>query len=482
MTGKTVSFILALALMLCGCQKTPEKAVVASKADGAFEAALARTEPPAAATEPQTTAAPAVYRSSFSNAAGDMTVDLAVTEPAVSGPVPVIQARPMELTGRQAESIAAALFGDGPIYEYTDRMTRAEIEQAILEDRQFISDWDGMLDYYGGDAQTAQRVKEDFEGRIAALEEAYRTAPEESEPVPCAWEFHSEDYYMSPDMAASFQDEGHRVIQATANLDGLPWVFSVCNREGEDYRVHNAAAYPDERVVFQEDVAAGPGMDEEAMRVWALETAASMDLGDWAVTSDPIGEVTGMGGGDPEDWYMVALTRTYGDIQAAPFFDAPAADEQYASVYGAENMQFTFKNGHFYSFWYSAATRTVDTASPDAPLLPFADVLDRAKEQMKMLTMDRLLYAGDSARVAADTVELGLVCVPMKDNATDFYLVPAWIFCGTATSYDAGGMPSLVQWMDNEGNVVDEQPAQSAVLLAAINAVDGSVINTGFGG
>ena len=476
MTGKTVSFILAL-LMLCGCQVTPDKAVVASKADGAFEAAL-KAAPTAPAATAEATAPPTVYTDSFSNAAGDITIDLAMPEPAGPGPVPVLQARPMELTGEQAQGIAAALFGDGPIYEYSEQMTKAEIEQTILEDRQFIADWDGMLDYYGGDEALAQRVKEDFEGRIAALEDAYQTAPEGVEPVPCAWEFHSEDYYMSPDMAAAlFQDEGHRYIKASATLDGLPWIFSVCNREGEDYRVHNASAYPDERVVSPEDVAAGPGMDEDAMKAFALETAAGMGLGDWAVTSDMIGEVTGMGGGDPADWYQVTLTRTYGDVQAAPFFDAPAADEQYASVYGAENMQFQFYSGRFYSFWYSAATRTVDTAAPDAPLLPFAEILDRAKEQMKMLTMDRLMYTGATARVSAETAELGLVCVPMKDNATDFYLVPAWIFCGTATAYDADGAPATVQWLDNEGNVTDEQPAQSPVLLAIVNAVDGTVIH-----
>ena len=490
MTKKTVSLILVLGLLvLSGCQKTPERSVVTSKNDGAFEAAAQSTAVPAstpAATdgtdEAAPTAAPIVYTDSFPNAAGDMTIDLAVAEPAVSGPVPVIQGRPMELTGDQARSIAAALFGDGPVYEYSDQMTKAEIEQAILEDRQFISDWDGMVAYYGGDEQTARRVKEDFEGRIAALEEAYQTASEASEPAPCAWEFHSEDYYMSPDMAASFRDEGHRVVKATAALDGLPWVFSVCNREGEDYRVHNVAAYPDERAVSQQDGTDGPGMDEKAMKRWALETAAKMDMGDWTLVSDQAGAVTGMGGGDPEGWYMVALTRTYGDIPAAPFFDAPAAEEQYASVYGAENMQFQFLNGHFRSFWYSAAAQTADTVNPDVQLLPFGDVLDRAKEQMKMVTMDRLLYGGDTARVAADRAELGLVGVGMKDNATDFLLVPAYIFYGTALAYNADGAPATVQWMDDEGNVADEQPAESTVLLAIVNAVDGSVISTGFGG
>ena len=70
------------------------------------------------------------------------------------------------------------------------------------------------------------------------------------------------------------------------------------------------------------------------------------------------------------------------------------------------------------------------------------------------------------------------MCVPMQDNATDFYLVPAYIFCGTAAAYDADGAPAKVRWMDNEGNVASEQPAESTVLLAIVNAVDGTVIHT----
>ena len=469
--------LLSLLFILSGCQKTPERAVVASKADGAFQAAVQSTAAPAAPPTPETqiTAPPEVYTDSFSNAAGDICFDLALTAPAVTGPVPVVQIRPMEFTGQQAQAMARALFGEGPIYEYSEQMTRAQIEQAILTDRQFIADWEGMLDYYGGDEQTAQAVKEDFEGRIAALEDAYQAAADSVEPVPCAWEFHSEDYYMSPERAAAFADEGHRYIMATAALDGLPWLFSVCNREGEDYRVHNAAAYPDERVVSQQDGAAGPGMDAEAMKVWALETAEKMGLGSWAPVSDQAGQATGFGGGEEEDWYRVILTRTYDGAQAAPFADRPEAAEQYAPSYGPESMRFEFYRGHPAAFWYSAATQTVETVNADVGLLPFADALVRAEEQMKMASMDRMPWEGDAVRVTADRAELGLVCTPMKDNATDFYLVPAYLFYGAATACDAAGAPLTVQWTDSQGGTVSE-PAQATVLLAAVNAVDGTVM------
>ncbi len=477
---RIVLVLLSLLFALSGCQRTPAQAVVASKNDGTFEAALHSAVSPTLAPAPAAeaaaapTAAPVVHTDSFMNAAGDISIDMALTEPA-AGPMPVLQARPLEFTGQQAESIARALFGDGPIYEYTQEMTKAQIEQAILADRQFISDWDGMLAYYGGDEAMAQAVKEDFEGRIAALEAAWEAASDDVEPAPCAWEFHSQDYYQSPEMAASFQDEGHRYIMASATLDGIPWTFSVCNREGTDYRIHNIAAFPDERTADQEQTASGgPGMDAGAMKAWALATAEKMDMGSWALVSDEAAEAVGFGGG--EDWYKVILTRTYEGAQAAPFSDAPAADEQYAPSYGGENMLFEFYKGHFAAFWYSSATQAVSTVNAGVPLLPFADVLDRAKEQMKMVTMDNILYGGDDVRIAADTVELGLVSTPMKDNATDFYLVPAYIFYGTAAAHEPDGSVSMIQWMDNTGSVAGEEPAESKVLLAVINAVDGTAM------
>lgn len=480
---RAIPIVLSLLLAVSGCQKTPERAIVASKADGAFQAAVQSTASPTFAPAPtagaaaEPTAAPAVYTDSFLNAAGDIAIDLSLTEPTPSGPIPVLQIRPMELTGRQAERIARALFGDGPIYEYTGQMTKAQIEQAILTDRQFISDWDAMVDYYGGDEAMAQQVKADFEQRIADLELAYQTASDAVEPVLCPWQFHPEDYYMSPEQASCFQDEGHRYIKAAAALDGLPWVFNVCNRDGTDYRVHNVSAYPDERVASQADTASGgPGMDIEAMRTWAVETAEKMDMGAWAVISDSAGQAAGVGVGSADGWYQVVLTRTYDGIQAAPFSDRPEAAGQYAPGYGPESMRFEFYNGRFASFWYNAAAQLVDTVNANVPLLPFADILDRAKEQMKMTAMDRLLYGGDSARVTADTVELGLVCTPMKDNAVDFYLVPAYIFYGTAAAYGGDGAPLTVQWMDEQGNVVSEEPAESGVLLAAVNAVDGTAM------
>ncbi len=70
--------------------------------------------------------------------------------------------------------------------------------------------------------------------------------------------------------------------------------------------------------------------------------------------------------------------------------------------------------------------------------------------------------------------ELGLVRTRVKDNATDFYLLPAYTFRASYTLYDQNG--ALV--FDSK---IFEQTGLGAKELLVVNAVDGSVINTELG-
>ncbi len=511
MTKKTVSFILALALLtLCGCQATPEKGVVTSKNDGAYEAALQSTAAPIQAP-PQTdasdepappTAAPTVghslYTDSFQNADGDMTFSLAVEEPTVNAPLPVLRVRPMDLTGQQAQKIAAALFGDAPVYEYTDQMTRAEIEQTILEHRQFISDWDGMVDYYGGDEVLAQRVKEDFEGRIAALEAAYQTASDDVELALCAWEFHSEDYYMSPDMAASFQDEGHRVIKATATVDGVPYMLIVCNREAEDYRIHNVSVFTDDRLVSYEDLKAQPHgeADPDALRSRVLDIVRAMDIGQWSFVSDGEAAVSDLAGFDGSESRFV-LTRSYEGVRTTYHNGGLTKSDEYASNYYYESLTFTFIGDTLQNMALQGPLQPVETVNANVQTLPFSDILAAAATQMRMTRSDysQMLeqMAAESVdpaefdleksayQVRVDHAELGLSRVRVRDSATDFYLTPTYTFYGTVAEYDESGQPVIVYYYGPDGTVTDQRPAETVRELAVINAVDGSAIDSGLG-
>ena len=478
MKKRIAAAIAAMVILLGGCQATPEEGIVTSKNDGAFESALENTAPPDMPEGQEAEGgAPAAYADSFLNAAGDVSIQLDLTEPERGAAMPVLQVRPMEITGQMAEQVAGVLFGDAPVYEYTEQMTRAEIEQAILEIRQFIGDWDTMLYYYGGDEELAQQSKADFERRIADLEKAYQTASDTVEQVPCTWEFHTPDYYMSPEMAGGYQQDGLRQIKATSSLDGVPYVLGVSENAAD--RVHILYVFPDERNVSGEETdGGGEEPDVEAMKDWAVAALEQMGLGQWAVTPDSVGQA----GIDPlmqdRGYCQMVLTRVYDGVPASQYgTQVQDPFEQYAPSYGPEMIEMQFLNGKFRQMWYYSATQTVATVNENVELLPFATVLDKAKEQMKMVTKDWFPFEGAELRLTVDRAELSLACVPMKDSATDLYLVPAYSFFGEAEAYDENGQLVVTEYPGPDGETALEEPARQEVFLTAINALDGSVIN-----
>lgn len=495
----TAAALAAILLLLSGCQATPEQGIVTNKNDGAFETALENsgdTVSKNAGMESAPAAEPAVYTDNFENTDGDVTFDLSLTEP-VTAALPVLQVRPMEFTGQQVKKIAEAVFGNVPIYEYTSEMTRAEIEQAILDRRQFISDWDAMVEYYGGNEGLAQEVKADYEQRIAELEEAYQTASDGVEPTLCAWEFHPEDFYLPPGWL--FNDNGGRYLQATAAVDGIPYVLSAVNREEADYRMHNFHIYVDDRLMSNEDLLARCGdiPDTDELRVRVLDIVRAMDIGDWDFVSDSESSVSGFMS-DGGDTATFVLARVYEGIRTTYHNGGLVKSDEYASNYYYESLSFTFWGGILTSIEYLGPLDVVSVVNGDVQILPFADILDTAKNQMRMTKsenrqmLDQMAADGvdlteiegsfsGSYWADVDHVELGLTRIRIKDNATDFYLTPTYTFYGTMTQCDENGEPMVMQWFNSDGEIIDESPVVTVKELVCINAVDGSVINTQLG-
>ena len=481
------ALLFVLAFGLCACQKAPERSIVTSKNDGAFEAALKETSEPTAAPEgadmTEPTPEPVLYEDSFTGAAGGIAFTLSLTEPNITSALPVLRARPMEITSEMAQRIARAIFGDAEMYEYSEQPTRAEIEESILGLSRHISDWGALVDYYDGDEKLAASVKEDFESRIAKLEALYETASDTVQPEPCAWEFHPWSYYLDPAFG-DFPDEGHRLIQATATLDGTPYVFSVCNREAEDYIIHNATVYIDDRLVSSENVYTDtdetPDMD--ALRERALSMVEAMDIGQWALAPD--GTVDMLGFNSNGSMSAVVLTRVYNGMQASYHTGGDGGSEdEYAARYADERILFRFNGERLIEFSYEGALQVTETANENVQILPFEEILEQAKVQMQMMNPERFLYYSPESvlTVEAEQVELGLSRIRVKNSSADYYLTPTYTFYGAAKQYDASGEPVMLQWYNSEGDIVKETEASQFMELAVINAVDGSAVNTQLG-
>ena len=484
--------LAAFLLLLSGCQATPEKGVVASKADGAFEAALAdkvsptlapAAEQPPAAETAQPTAAPAVYEDSFDGAQEGVYFHVKVAEPAVPGPIPVLRVRPLELTGELVRKVGQVFYGDASVTEYTGQMTKAELEQALLEEKQEYADWQYRIEQDPTiDADDRDYVRQSFEENIARLEERYASAPETIEEKPLDWQFHEQSYY--PDYYG-VQDNGALYLKGLGAYNGARYRLDAVKRLGDDYKVQSLSFYPYVPEDMQDaapEPAEPPQVDMDAAKETALELVNAMDIGEFAVVPDIAMEAAreNVGFGPNTVW----LTPVYGGVPLTYHFGgfnvAGGSGDDYATTYGYENMSFSFDESGVTGFTWEDMHQVVETENENVQLLPFADVLAAAEDQLRMLDMDYTFTRIEDTILSVEVtdVSLGMSRIRMKDSATDYYVTPTYTFYGTGTTCGMDGEPLRIPVYDDGGNDTGQTQIYAQVReLAVINAVDGTVID-----
>ncbi len=479
MKKRILSALAALLVLCCGCQKTPDKAIVTSKNDGTFEAALENTPqsaPTAEATE-QT------YQDSFENANGAIRYELSLTAPELPTALPVVRVRPMEITPELAEKAARAVFGDAEIYEYTTQHTKSELEAAILQLKERVSDFDALVTSCGGDEDAARDYKTALEARISEMEAAYAAAPDTAERTACDWQFHPGSYY-SDVTRGQIADIGQQVLKASATVDGAPFVLEAVNLEKDDYRQHTLTVGPDADLADIDALYAGTGAlpDISAIQHKAVQIADDMDLGDWHVASCD-SDLNA-----PSVTYLT-LTRTYEGLPVTNHDGPNEAESAYGPAYTYEKLRMDFNGDKLLSLLYQGALEQTGVVNANVQTLPFADILDAAKTRMQLrgttdpLTGEQVSAPEDGGydKIVVDRAELGLSRVLIRDDPTEYYLVPTYTFYGTAASYNADGTLIDYSFFDEATGQTIAFPSETAVELAVINAVDGSVIDPGLG-
>ena len=487
MKKRIAAAMAAIILLLCGCQATPEKGVVNSKNDGAFEAALEdkasstlppeTEQPPAAETsQPTPTAAPTIiHEDSFDGeqGGGGVKFHVKVAE----------RVRPLELDGELVHQVAQVFYGDSQVNELTGQMTRAELEEALLAEKQEYADWQYRVEQDPStDADDRDYVRASFEERIARLEEEYAAAPETIEQKPLDWQFHPQSYY--PDYYGA-QDLGHQYMKGVGQYNGKDYELSAVKRLGTDYSVQRLGIYPYTPEIMMDEApeqTEPPAIDMDAARARALEVANSLGLGEFALVPDIAIEATNDNMiFDPN---TVVLTPAYNGVPLTFHFGgfniASKGGDEYASTYGYEYMTFDFDETGVTGFGWESMHQVVETVNENVQLLSFADILSAAEDQMRMMDLERSgLFTQDAAlSIEVTDVALGMSRIRMKDSATDYYITPTYTFYGTATYLDENGEPIRYPVLDETGNETGEMETfQQITELAVLNAVDGTAID-----
>ena len=497
---KLISAILCVLLvtsLFSGCQAAPDTAVVVGKNDGVFESALNSSAEPVDGANMETFS----YTNTFTSTDGKIEFNINDDDVQYSGnPMPVLRVTPHSITPEEAKTVYTALFGDTPAYEYTEELTKREIEEQILHYQQ-ISDYDYVVqaveEEYAGTPMTEEEMEAEVQLRIdarleilAEYEELYKTAKDEIEIQECQWTFYPWSHY-EPAFAGDEDLNKTKLIQATLEFDGLPFQFGATNREADNYNVQRIWVFADntpmstisteeyDKIMIEENYYSKEEPTEEQaenVKQLALDYIEKMDIGEWEIA-----ECLGLYYPYYEGYYFrLTATPIYEGISVTnlPQLSAITGQEEYDSNYYYEKVTFEFSpDGKFKYFEYNGALDVVEVPNESVAVMSFDEMTERIETQLSLDDIGMYqLFSNDPnapAELTTDKVvmditdmEIGFARTKVKDERFDFYLVPSVTLSGSYTAYNSGG---------EELYTYPETNLATPILV--LNLVDGTVIN-----
>ena len=124
-------------------------------------------------------------------------------------------------------------------------------------------------------------------------------------------------------------------------------------------------------------------------------------------------------------------------------------------------------------FAYVAPLKVVDVVNASTAVMSFDEIIERIKTQLSLDDIGTYQIYGENApgqlqiedvAISVAEMEFGLARIKIKDNFTDFYLVPSVTLRGRRASYNISGAEI--------GGMTEEIST-----LLVLNLVDGSVIH-----
>ena len=159
------------------------------------------------------------------------------------------------------------------------------------------------------------------------------------------------------------------------------------------------------------------------------------------------------------------------------------SEEQYADSYANTEIEFDVSKGQLMGFVYISPMEA-EVLNENVQLKDYDSIVNAIKTQLEIMwTRNRFLDMEEGilsssfddctvdAEVNVTRIELNLIRVRVRDEPGSYYLLPAWV------AYGSFNLRNIT--MPN-GTEVSENYSETLPLFA-INAVDGSVINTAQG-
>ncbi len=486
--------LLSLAtLMLTACQPTPEQNIIVEKDTERMVEQATASE----ATYTSDMQIEDIYSYEATGVNGKLTVvaDAPVSVPTVQT-LPIVEAHMEVFTQEMVYDVFNFLFGDEPAVDRSKNVeTKAEIQEMIVGLKLTLDDTQG-------------EYKEEIEQQIARLEQEYKTAPE------------NENYVISDGtmghMGGVEMDYGSIGLNVT-DEEQTKFLHISTSRVAEDieFNSYPMLTYSHENIY-----------DSRALTPY--EELTSAQLQSMSFSQEDALEICGdflkVAGFSEDEYYLhdtyvmedndkntddgYAYKMIFGRNAGAPIFANSAhvgkSSEEFTFAWEYEIIELIVdKNTGIVEIYWVAPVKIGETVATGTTLKPYDEIKTTAANMLQ-LTYEGVVTGefdeGWTVDVDISDVELALLRIRIPGENYSGIFVPAWIYYGSVYAQDgginSGYLPGSYAFSTStanadiaiESSLVPENETfeyngfiseneEKNVVLIAINAIDGSIID-----
>lgn len=464
------AILLVCALFFTGCQATPEREAVVVKNGAEIEnrAAQQQSAPPDYKYE-----LPSGYSAEFSTASGKLQVKADAEVSAAGEAMPVVKISPQAIEEKQAADIAGVFFAETPnITSSVSAPTKQDIEAAIVELKRGDSD---LADV--DRAAYDEMIKED----LVALEEMYKTAPEQNSPIAFDGKYGKQPQANALDpypYQLVYGDDVQTIDLTGKGLNGND-ARLIIEKDGTG---RSAFEYVEKRggerigevgdsVVQPIETASNlPQIPLEQAQKQAEELVQKLGLGDFTMAAAGAALEGSYPTGNDEPQFddmpkTYAFNFALGGTMPMNYVSNQLNEVEYTSAWDYQTLTVFVDDAGIGRVIFRSPFKVDEVVSENVELLPFDEIEKKIEDNIKTH------YEPSAPEVLKvemniDSVNLGLGRIAQNEDFSQCLLVPVWDVYGTVTT----------TYVDDLGT--DFEVGYSYL---TINAMDGSVINRAAG-
>ncbi|MGE5494187.1 MAG: DUF6034 family protein [Burkholderiales bacterium] len=392
--GMNFAFLIIIAILVCGCQSTPDKAAVVY--GGGLEEKIKGSPEPLAAYD-----APLSWQETLDMKGSDIKVEInaTISVPDVTA-FPVYKVKKTTFDITRIKPLVDYFTKGRDVIKYKEP-TKAELEQELL-----------------------QAKKDNDEEWIAELEERIAAAPETVEDEVIT------DWNPDKSPSGSFLNEDGKYASIDISPDRFGYMktaFILSEKwfsESDKYKIEDIAISKEDAIAAAEDML--HELDIGHMAVGRLEKALSYKSLEDAY-AQPAEEPLSKG-------YFVNFARDIDGITGITneglIYNISDDFAYKAPLYPEEIRVYVNEAGKVQSFDWSYPLTIEEKVNENVALLPFEDVKQRIR--------DMFIYFNsyDKLPMKVTSIEMNMAIVDVKEHPEEAMYVPAWFIYYTETYED----------------------------------------------